>query len=483
MTHSLCAAAASRPRLLASAALGAVMMLGLAGCANGKGTSYTPAEKEMMATMTPQLYSPRTAQEREAVETQDLFAQAAFWSREYDLNPGDVEAAIKLSSALRRMGNPAQALEISRQARAMFPRNGELVAEYAGALIAMERGREAVAPLSQITRTNPNNPRLWSLLGAAHDQMEQFTKAREFYGRALAIAPNDSNILANLGLSFALEGNAPTAEVWLRRAAMDPNASAHVRQNLALVLGLQGKYAEAEALARQDLDPDGAENNLAYLRGLKGRDRSYEAVSQNEPFQNAAPQTPQTQTRPIQPQTMRRQTMSQQPRSAPRTYGQTQPAPRSAPVPAQNPMQRRMPMPAQAQMQPQAPQQQYRSASEAAMAAAQRIEARKAAGQGTRTVASPLQANGYTQEQQAVLDQIAQSLAPGRRITAPTQTQFVPDASAHPQSVQTQQPQTPQANIRRTYPQPGPSAAYAAPQQQQATGYPQQRRAPLRRRE
>ena len=41
-----------------------------------------------------------------------------------------------------------------------------------------------------------------------------------------------------------------------------------IRQNLALVLGLQGKFKEADAIARQELDPAQAETNVAYLKSM-----------------------------------------------------------------------------------------------------------------------------------------------------------------------------------------------------------------------
>jgi Flp pilus assembly protein TadD len=56
------------------------------------------------------------------------------------------------------------------------------------------------------------------------------------------------------------------AETYLRQAVAAPGATAQERQNLALVLGLQGKIAEAEPLLRRDLPPDVANANLAYLR-------------------------------------------------------------------------------------------------------------------------------------------------------------------------------------------------------------------------
>ena len=52
----------------------------------------------------------------------------------------------------------------------------------------------------------------------------------------------------------------------LRRAAAQPTASAKVRQNLAMVLGLQGKMGEAEQILRRELPPQLAEQNLAWLR-------------------------------------------------------------------------------------------------------------------------------------------------------------------------------------------------------------------------
>jgi len=186
-------------------ALLSTSVLILTGCAASK---YTPAEQEMVDTMGVSQYQPRTQLERDAVETQDLFAQAAFWSREYDLNPGDLEAAMKLSSTLRKMGNPSQALEIAKTARALYPRDTNLLAEYAAGLVALEQGKQAISPLSRAVRQDPNNARLWSLMGASHDQIGQFNKARDYYGRALALTPNDSNILANVGLSYALEGDA-----------------------------------------------------------------------------------------------------------------------------------------------------------------------------------------------------------------------------------------------------------------------------------
>ena len=208
-------------------------------------TDFTPAEKEMLDTMGGSAYQPATRELRDGIETQDLLAQASFWSREYTLNPSDLESAIKLAAAVRKMGNPGRAAEIAQTTRALHPDDPYLAAEYAAALVAGERGSEALPVIEATLRTAPNYARLWSLRGAALDQAERYAEARQSYGKALSITPYDPNVLANMGLSFALEGNPREALGWLERASALPGASASVDQNLELVRELAGKSASA----------------------------------------------------------------------------------------------------------------------------------------------------------------------------------------------------------------------------------------------
>ena len=58
------------------------------------------------------------------------------------------------------------------------------------------------------------------------------------------------------------------AERILRKAAASPKANSKVRQNLALVLGMQGKFEEAESVASNELSREQAAANISYLRGM-----------------------------------------------------------------------------------------------------------------------------------------------------------------------------------------------------------------------
>ena len=103
------------------------------------------------------------------------------------------------------------------------------------------------------------------------DQLGRSDEARKHYEAALKIAPGDPSVLSNLGLSYALTKELKLAEDTLRQAAARPDAGPRVRQNLALVIGLEGRFDEAQRLASADLPPAEAEANVRYLRELLAR--------------------------------------------------------------------------------------------------------------------------------------------------------------------------------------------------------------------
>ncbi|MEI9964034.1 MAG: tetratricopeptide repeat protein [Caulobacteraceae bacterium] len=136
--------------------------------------------------------------------------------------------------------------------------------------VAAGRGFYAIDPLKQVQAQDPRNWQAFSLLGVAYEQTERYDEAEAAWRQALALSPDNPAVLSNLAMHYAAKGEAAQAETLLRRACDQPGATVQERQNLALVLGLQGKLAEAEHLTRQDLPPDTAANNLAYLRAAQG---------------------------------------------------------------------------------------------------------------------------------------------------------------------------------------------------------------------
>jgi Flp pilus assembly protein TadD len=74
--------------------------------------------------------------------------------------------------------------------------------------------------------------------------------------------------LSNLCLAYAVWKKGPQAEKTLQEAASKHDADKPVRQNLALVLALEGKFASAEEMARRDLDAKDAAANVAAIRRM-----------------------------------------------------------------------------------------------------------------------------------------------------------------------------------------------------------------------
>jgi Flp pilus assembly protein TadD len=93
------------------------------------------------------------------------------------------------------------------------------------------------------------------------------------FAKALALSPDQPSVLNNLALSYALDGNSAEAEQLLRKAQRGAGQTPKMQENLALVLGLRGRYDEVRSAGQAALPPAKADQNVAYLREL-GRARS-----------------------------------------------------------------------------------------------------------------------------------------------------------------------------------------------------------------
>ena len=132
------------------------------------------------------------------------------------------------------------------QATIAHPGNRALLAAYGRALVDNGNFQQALDVLNRAH--SPDNPdwRILSVQGTALDQLGRHDEARRYYESALKIVPGEPTVLSNVGLSYMLSKNLPKAEEALRQAYASGRADARVRQNLALVVGLQGRFAEAE---------------------------------------------------------------------------------------------------------------------------------------------------------------------------------------------------------------------------------------------
>ena len=190
----------------------------------------------------------------------------------YQANPGDPQSAIAYAQDLRKNGQRAQAVAVLEQASLRDPKNMELLGAYGRALADAGDFERALDVLSRAHTPDHPDWRILSAQGAVLDQMGRHDEAQRYYQTALKIVPGEPTVLSNLGLSYALSKDLARAEATLKRAAAGGRVDPRVRQNLALVVGLQGRFAEAESIARADLPPEEAAANVAYLRDMLSRE-------------------------------------------------------------------------------------------------------------------------------------------------------------------------------------------------------------------
>lgn len=200
--------------------------------------------------------------------------------QKFEANLADADTAIAYAGTLRRLGQHAQAVAVLQQATIRNPRALPVLAAYGKALAEAGRFREAQEVLAKAHLPERPDWRILSVQGTVADQLGDFQGAQRYYEAALRIVPGEPTVLSNQGLSYALAKRLPEGEVIMRQAALHQRADGRVRQNLALVLGLQGKFAEAESVLKQDMQPQEAAQTLASIKRMMAQPNSWKALRQ-----------------------------------------------------------------------------------------------------------------------------------------------------------------------------------------------------------
>lgn len=230
-------------------------------------------------------------------DNMDPIAAAAFWGTRYNTNQSDPAVAVKFSKSLRKIGSVDEASTVMQKVSLQFPDNVDVSLEYGKVLTESGRAFEAVRHLENAVIAMPTSWSALSAYGVALDQIGEHKEARKQYDRALTMAPGAVTVLNNKGLSYAVEGNLSQARLTLQQAAAGAGGDARIRQNLALVMALSGDMKAAERLARSDLPPQVADNNIDYFRQLMNQPaywEEYAATNVETPDFDAAPLKPVT---------------------------------------------------------------------------------------------------------------------------------------------------------------------------------------------
>jgi Flp pilus assembly protein TadD len=257
---SRCVSKFSRVRSIAGASLMLLAAASLGGC-------QTTASTDSLITGSTETTSLKST------------AQAA---KRWEAHPANIKHGLHYASLLKSIGQTDKALTVIGELVSRNSGNDNLTAIYGKELAAAGRADQAVQALHPLALNGKADWKVYSALGSAYDQQGQFKQARETYQSALKAKPREISVLNNLAMSYALEGNLTEAEKVLRQATTEPKGAREprLRQNLALVVGLQGRFEEAKEIASKDLPPLQVEANMTYLKKM---------LAQPNPWQQLKP--------------------------------------------------------------------------------------------------------------------------------------------------------------------------------------------------
>ena len=185
----------------------------------------------------------------------DLEKATAYWGEQHGKNPRDPKAAIAYARNLKALGRKTQALAVMQASYMYSPDDKEFLSEYGR--LSLDMGQISTAGELLARADDPGKPdwKILSARGTVLAKQGRLKEAIELYEKARSLAPEQASLMNNLAMAYTMDGQAARGEALLRQAANSGSTDPRVKQNLALVLDLQGKPANAPAGAAVEAIP------------------------------------------------------------------------------------------------------------------------------------------------------------------------------------------------------------------------------------
>ncbi len=215
-----------------------------------------------------------------SVSPKPSIRQTAEAAKAWRENPQSVRRAVVYARLLDSSGNRNAVIKVLETTLTHNPDDAKLVAYLGKELVLAGRTKAGIEQLNKAIAAGEDNWKVHSALGSAYDQIGKHGKARAAYQSALVLQPQKVSIHNNIGMSYILEGNLKQAEASLRAAQKLPEGEFNqtLRQNLALSVGLQGRFKEASEIASRDLPPEQVEQNLAFLKRMLNQKNTWKQM-------------------------------------------------------------------------------------------------------------------------------------------------------------------------------------------------------------
>jgi Flp pilus assembly protein TadD len=254
-----------RKTCLAIAALGVALLL--SACSSRTAAKLGAVESDPMPTSS---LTPKDTGGPSFRHTRDL---ANAWQQDQ----ANVKLGSQFAKSLADLGQVEQQIQVLSTVAQLNRSKPDVQAQIGKELLKLGKSEQAV-PMLEIAAAAPEAKwQTLSALGTAYDEQGRYKLAQDKYRLALKLSPNESAVMNNLAMSHSLDGDLKQAEKILREAMQSPGAKNYnkLRQNLALIVGLQSRFDEARKIASADLPPDQVEANLAYLEQMLSQQNTW----------------------------------------------------------------------------------------------------------------------------------------------------------------------------------------------------------------
>lgn len=195
----------------------------------------------------------------------DLQKATKYWGQEYEKKPTELQPALNYARDLKALGEKRKAMSVLQQASLLHSDDKQLASEYGR--LALDLDQVSIASQALAMADDPTNPdwKVVSARGTVFAKQGKYSEAIPYYERALTLSDNNPNVLNNLAMSYAMMGDAKKAENILRQASASGTATPKIKENLALVLSLQGRYDESKTVVAANGDSNA---DIEYLKKM-----------------------------------------------------------------------------------------------------------------------------------------------------------------------------------------------------------------------
>jgi len=183
-------------------------------------------------------------------ETRSRFSKAEAAAREaVALDPGNMDAHLRLGEIHFRMGEKKAGVGCYRRAHDLSPREALPRVRLVNGLMDIGETLEAEDFCLQFIASDPDNPDLWLALGRSFEKQGKNREAFTTYGQVLTLDPREAEAYARRGRLFCRFGQFEAAEEACRHAlALDrDNMVAHAYLGIACSYLDKGKDARKHA--------------------------------------------------------------------------------------------------------------------------------------------------------------------------------------------------------------------------------------------